>query len=521
MNKSCGPCASAKLRCDPKGSRPCSRCLQKGLSCQRTVRKKRTRASKSTSPTSSSPTQAEHVRELQPSHVVPLDPIPDLPPINSLFDNGNDFLSQLADIDDFIDMSSWTWEGGQQSSWLAGMEAISPHLDLLSHNTFPSEQPSNDAACVICPDNFRLSANYILDLDRPDTISNDRLEKYARLYFSQFHAFLPILHVPTFCLQSSSTTLVRAICFIGSGFDSHPQTATDAKILFDSLPIILARSCVQSGSAGIAFDDMQALLLILFASMANGGGPERAASRLLHPLLIAVVRQAGLLKIHGECTTAKRNAESWSKWITMESKKRVLWGVYTVDCYQSILCGNKPLLSATDTRASFPSDEASWNALSSFSWAELPAQDPSSCFLSSLKGLLIGQCPPSSYVTSFGMRLLILSLHSLLLEAQTSILPVGMSALEQALQTWYTLWINSHWQSDSELNARSSFLTNNLSLYYLAIHFVQNGRPVLDEKAFIGKSTNAHNPLIAKEEVYQDEMMRCVREILLKLPQAR
>ncbi|EED12873.1 hypothetical protein TSTA_053860 [Talaromyces stipitatus ATCC 10500] len=480
MNKSCGPCAASKLRCDlARESSSCSRCLRKGLVCQRIERKKRKGNSSTNNSASGTPNSPDHEG---PSF------IEDHALTGLTADDDNHFLSQLADIGSLIDMSAWAWESEASS-------AISQQFNSLSQGIFLSKQASSDATSVPI----------------------HRLEKYARLYFSHFHQFFPILHVPTFCLQSSCPALVRAICFIGSGFDHQLETASDANLLFDSLPIILARSCVQSGGVKLSFDELQAWLLILFASMTNGGDPERAASRLLHPLLVTAVRQAGFLKIHGECTKASRNPEAWSKWITMESKKRILWGVYTVDCYQSILCGSRPLLSPTDTRASYPCDEESWNALSASSWAQLPAQDPSSCFLSSLKGLLVGQYPTSQNLTSFGMRLLILCLHSLLLEAQTSILPTGMFALEQALQTWYNIWISSQWPAYSELSARCSFLTNNLALYHLAIHFLQNGRPRLDEKAFIGESTDANNPLIAKEGAYQDEMMRCVREIMLKL----
>ncbi|KAI8671910.1 hypothetical protein NCS57_00667500 [Fusarium keratoplasticum] len=142
-------------------------------------------------------------------------------------------------------------------------------------------------------------------------------------------------------------------------------------------------------------------------------------------------------------------------------------GVYAVDCYQSILCGRKPLLSPTDTRAPFPCDDESWTACSASLWAALPAQDPSSCFLSSVKDLMMGQAPAESNMTMFGMNLLILAVNALLLEAQTSILPVDTSALDQALQTWFT--------SREQIRGQ---------------------------------------PYVRSEQAYQEEMTRCVKRIL-------
>ncbi|KAJ6114036.1 hypothetical protein N7523_007353 [Penicillium sp. IBT 18751x] len=278
----------------------------------------------------------------------------------------------------------------------------------------------------------------------------------------------------------------------------------------------MAKSCLRSDGQSPVFEEIQALVLLQFAIMANGGVAERAASRLLHPLLITTIRHAGFLKIHGECSRAARHARSWEAWIRKESEKRVLWGVYAVDCYQSILCGSKPLLSPTDTRASFPCDDSSWNAFSASLWAQLPAQDPSSCFLSAVRGLLMGQVTSALNVTTFGLNLLVLAMHSLLLEAQTSILPVDMSALERGLQTWYGIWKQSRGQSLNSYGkmAGNILISNSLSLYRLALYFLRNGRPVLNEGAYMEQSTNAGNPLIVKEQAYQYEMMRFVQQML-------
>lgn len=433
----------------------------------------------------------------------------DIPYLDTSLINEPDFLTQLADIENFVDMDSWAWNPEDLKSILG---------DLCPPLTIDLQVAPDKASCEIYlyPDNFRLPAEYSLELEHPGTIPVSRLETYARLFFSHFHPFLPLLHVPTFCLALSPPVLVRAICFIGAGFGSHPSSTSDARLIYGSLPTILAKSCLLSDGQSPSFEEMQALVLLQFAVIANGGVAERAASRLLHPLLITTIRHAGFLKIHGECSKAARNARSWTTWIRKESEKRVLWGVYAVDCYQSMLCGSKPLLSPTETRASFPCDNLSWNAYSASMWAELPAQDPSSCFLSSVKGLMIGQVTSESNITSFGLNLLILAMHSLLLEAQTSILPVDLSALERGLQTWFVMWkqFKGQFHDLRETKTGSILISDSISLYRLAVHFLRNGRPVLDDGAYMEKSTNAGNPLIIKEQVYQYEMMQCVQRML-------
>ncbi|OQE04484.1 hypothetical protein PENVUL_c032G03199 [Penicillium vulpinum] len=492
----------------PSNGRSCVRCAHKGQTCTRAERKKRPKRATSTPHTLSS-TENEEPQEI----VQTLEPI-ELSFTNvDIFPDELDFLTQLADIENSVDMTSWMWRpdmlsvSGDDSSTMTG--ATYP---LMAPYTAIPER-------VLYPDAFRLPSGYILALESNTTIPLERLEKYSRLFFTHFQALLPIIHVPTFSLALAPAVLVRAICLIGARLDTDPISFSDAGAFYGSLPSMFAKGCLHSDRAMLSFEELQALVLFQFASMANGGIAERAASRMLHPLLITAVRQAGLLKIHGECTKATRSASSWETWIQKESQKRVLWGVYAVDCYQSILCGSRPLLSPSETRASFPCNNSSWDAYSASSWAALPAQDPSSCFLSSIKSLLLGQSPSLVNMTAFGMNLLILAVHALLLEAQTSILPVDLSALHQALRAWHGLWEESQGQFvwNSELEPEMFLITNSLSLYYLATHFLENGRPILSEKAYMEKSTNSGNPLIIKEQIYQDEMMRCVRGMLREL----
>ncbi|KAG5814204.1 hypothetical protein H9Q74_002765 [Fusarium xylarioides] len=505
MNRSCVSCATSKVRCDlDKKGFPCSRCQQKSSPCVKAGRKKRTRkTTPSIVSSNSSPQGSVQQNETQP----PLEENVDF----SFFDTSPfgeiDFLSQLVDIESMVDMSSWTWSPNDMAS------PITENI-LTDNNVIWAGMRSNDG--FLCPDNFRLPADFFLELDGSETIPVHRLETLARLFFSHFHPSLPLLHIPTFCLAASHSVLIRAICFIGAGFDKSPTSTAEAKLLYGSLPSQLAKSCLRSNGGSPTFQELQALVLLQFAAMSNGGSAERAASRLIHPLLVSAIRHEGLLKVHGECTKATRNAHFWTSWIQKESNKRVLWGVYAVDCYQSILCGSKPILSPTDTRASFPCDDASWTACSASLWAALPAQDPSSCFLSSVKGLMAGHAPAETNLTAFGMNLLILAVNSLLLEAQTSILHVDTSALDLALQTWYASWqqFQRQYQYDSDISVNSVLITNSLSLYHLGVHFLRNGRPVLDEKAYLERSTDTRNPLIIKEQVYRDEMMKYVRAVL-------
>ncbi|RAK82034.1 Zn(II)2Cys6 transcription factor [Aspergillus fijiensis CBS 313.89] len=553
MNKSCVKCADSKLRCnlDQSGS-PCSRCRHKGWHCERAERKKRARRAtpRQTSSIPSPPPTGSDSRWDTSLDVSPaLDPPVDWLSPGLLSTGDLDFLNQLADIesfDTFGDMTTWDWtppETPFPDNPTAFGEppratTTTAHTDQFLHQPPRPGTPLHDTGPIISPDNFRLPADFTLETEPADriTIPVHRLETYARLFFAHFHPLFPLLHLPTFHLASAPPILIRTITSIGAAFNpTDPTSLNDAKRLYSSLPTHFAKTCLRSPDHPTqpSLADLQALLLSQFASTAKGGSAERAAARLLHPLLVTAVRQQGLLKVHGECTVAARNARAWEAWVAKESRKRVLWGVYAVDCYQALLGGSKPLLSPQETRASFPCDEASWGAWSASGWAALPAQDPSSCFQSAVRGLMgaaaaavrgggLEAAGASSKLTAWDLNLLILAIHSLLLEAQTSILPVDLSAMERALHTWKAWWDGvsregAQRQQHHVIRAGGLLITNSVTLYHLAVYLLKHGRPELDESAYLGRSTNPGNPLIKREEVFQETMTRWVQNMMEEL----
>lgn len=309
MNKSCVACAASKVRCDldRKGS-SCSRCLQKGCPCVRAGRKKRTGTStKGTSRQSSDTPQTaceDQSPDWAPLNEQPVNPLfLDTPSVDQ-----PDILTQLADIENFVDVGSWAWSPEDLKSILGHPILAQEDITTLPDSSVSSENTTCEG--ILCPDNFRLPADYCLELERPEIIQVLRLETYARLFFSHFHQFLPLLHIPTFCLASSPSVLVRTIYFIGASFGSHPSATLDARLIYGSLPSVFAKCCLRSDDQSLDFEEIQALVFLQFATMANGGVAERVASRLLHPLLVTNIRHTGFLKIHGECSKAARNVDS-------------------------------------------------------------------------------------------------------------------------------------------------------------------------------------------------------------------
>jgi hypothetical protein len=236
MNKSCIACAESKLRCDLDKDSPCSRCLHRGSPCVKAERKKRAKRAKGTRSTSSLQTASENTSYQSADLGALNEPSIDLSTLGTPSADELHFLSQLADIENSVDMSSWAWRPQDISSIFSDAS--------LSRNRIGAPTYELVAGEFLCPDNFRLPADYTLELDGLGTVPVHRLEILARLFFTHFHPFFPILHIPTFCLASSPSVLVRAICFIGTGFDSDPASISDARLFYGSLPSLFAKCCL-------------------------------------------------------------------------------------------------------------------------------------------------------------------------------------------------------------------------------------------------------------------------------------
>ncbi|KAJ5876761.1 hypothetical protein N7455_000226 [Penicillium solitum] len=106
-----------------------------------------------------------------------------------------DFLAQLADLENCVDMSSFTWTP-QDNPSIVGDHSLPQH----STGGWTYEIGGPEIAMnmgYLCPDNFRLPADYVLELEGSGTVPELGLKtaqyrnQMQNLFMGPYHPYSP------------------------------------------------------------------------------------------------------------------------------------------------------------------------------------------------------------------------------------------------------------------------------------------------------------------------------------------
>jgi hypothetical protein len=163
-------------------------------------------------------------------------------------------------------------------------------------------------------------------IDLAKTIfSTENLSYYTSAYFNYVHPHFPLIHRPTFDMQSSSLPLLLAIFLNGSALCVPQDDALSARQFFglgeEYIFELLHRLVADSDQASTHdIQTVQAALLIL--SLQSCSNDPRVRSRILvnrHPDLVASARSLGLT---GILRSTRSEAGDWRQFIGEETRVR-------------------------------------------------------------------------------------------------------------------------------------------------------------------------------------------------------
>lgn len=221
-------------------------------------------------------------------------------------------------------------------------------------------------------------------VDFPDI---DAFNRYVDLYFQNFHVNFPLIHRSTFG-QNSHWLPMLATATIGCGFVTAPYMLE----LREAFQELLRRVIGELSDTSLDLLDLplaQARLLNL-VSLANAEADEtRLSAARGHAALSHWCLEAGVLQLPDsgdQVTRAARDggqaSDVWSRWIRVESLRRVAYLTWLMDTSLAYLSNVRPLCNMDDARTPLPCPESLWQAASSQEWQslydELPLQ-PSLC----------------------------------------------------------------------------------------------------------------------------------------------
>lgn len=183
--------------------------------------------------------------------------------------------------------------------------------------------------------------------------SSEVVQEFIDLYFSKWYHICPIIHRPSWSLDTAPSLLMAAMISIGAGFSDRP----DAHKFADNLSELIKRTIKWHIEKDRRYlrDEFFLTAMLLQSIYALGSGhkglfEDADSSRAI---LITNARGCGLFNLKFEDFGLKN-------WIAYERRKRMIWLLFEFDCTICTLTNSRPCMSLHDLNNNLPCDEDVW-----------------------------------------------------------------------------------------------------------------------------------------------------------------
>ncbi|KAK5047765.1 hypothetical protein LTR84_006430 [Exophiala bonariae] len=201
------------------------------------------------------------------------------------------------------------------------------------------------------------------------TDAQDRLERYRRTYFQTFHIKWPILHAPTFGIQSAPLQLAASVCLLGSWFmnptgDERSYALKVHDILLQRLLTSLMNQELITEGQGWPGEHFQAVLLTLIFSLYRTDAIVLSKATHLRNVFITTLRDLGAFndKSLGAHLEAYYSGSYAPYALSMRERfKRLSALTYQFDTYFALARKIPPLMHHQEISIPLPSTFMVWN----------------------------------------------------------------------------------------------------------------------------------------------------------------
>ena len=221
---------------------------------------------------------------------------------------------------------------------------------------------------------------------QPDDVQADLLG------YTNFHAHLSVLHVPTFRALEAHIGLVAAMCCVGACYANRVSSANLREVMellkaaLESSSRMFA-SLLQNGSVDPQYEwtsfgsnktdleELQAIMLTQLLFTWHGTPEQRDKARKIFPLIASSARKVGLLSLvtngtlhsavhHPDFTlqSAAVNPFDWLSWVEQEKRIRTMYMIFTYDTALGLYFNIGPEFDPFEIRLPLPADDAAWEA---------------------------------------------------------------------------------------------------------------------------------------------------------------
>ncbi|OIW32849.1 hypothetical protein CONLIGDRAFT_569909 [Coniochaeta ligniaria NRRL 30616] len=308
------------------------------------------------------------------------------------------------------------------------------------------------------------SYNQTFDLDIAQSVlTPHNLKRFTTTYFRLAHLYIPVVHMPSFGTDETSSSLALAVALFGAAMSPPSDDALSAKGFLRLAEEYIFRNlagAVRGGSVPERqeLEVMQAALLVLNVHFLMNDTEARRRNRTRRlPALVLAVRHFGLYQ------TRHSPEASLSQFVRNEHRIRTATWITLADWHQSVMFNALPVTAISEVQCDLPCPRKLWDkkdaTIEDVEVYRQQKQRSPRC-LESLKDLvetLMGEpwdgidSFPVNAITMSGLELAIFAISSIATSAHLmSLMPTSAPGLLRAISRWRELWEAVAAQRDHE-----------------------------------------------------------------------
>ncbi|KAI8628551.1 hypothetical protein F5Y19DRAFT_143602 [Xylariaceae sp. FL1651] len=248
-------------------------------------------------------------------------------------------------------------------------------------------------------------------------LSVHHLTSYLELYFTNFNAAYPLLHLASFDTGTVEPLLLLSVLLLGATYSSKDSHQLAVCIHDVIRPSIFAHA---GFSPRPQLWTLQTVLLVECFGKSRAGQPQHDMSHLFHGLLINLIRRSDCQSVQipglpDDDSNPESLKMAWKKWSEAEEKKRLALLCFMWDTQHAVLFCQSLCMSSFELRITLPCSQSIWEAPDAPSWAAAwrssGSRDDRTSFLAALKSYLNQRLPRPAKLSALSRVLL---LHGLM-----------------------------------------------------------------------------------------------------------
>ncbi|KAF3796978.1 hypothetical protein GCG54_00005393 [Colletotrichum gloeosporioides] len=286
-----------------------------------------------------------------------------------------------------------------------------------------------------------------------EVFSGDQVHTFCKAFSRKRHYQYPVVHWPTFNLETTSLPLLLAISLNGAAYSNYSShvagsraKAQDFYLIADAYIFQQLERSINSNLREAEFEAtveiLQAALLIVVLQICFDESRKGVIIFKRLPLLVFSLRHFGLTRMKHD------DEEDWRTFIRQETLIRLSTWTFFMDSLLTLLCNRPPSMSHAETLGHLPCNQALWDAESEETFIQLRLETGHEfvCLGDLTVGLMqnewpIEPVPPFDRLTLHHLNAVIVALQPIIFNLHTFPLhDIRGINLLRALDRWTTLW---------------------------------------------------------------------------------